>query len=81
MQALELITYRGANVPNVTDVPGDVLALVNDDATSHWLRVNLFELICRRDPLDALNDAQALAVAMESWAKSVFRAAGHDLPI
>lgn len=67
--------------PNVDDLPSEVLAVVGDDSASHWLRCNLFEAIARRDPLDALNDAQALTTALEAWAKHVFRVHGLELPV
>ena len=63
------------------DLPAEVLAVVHDDATSHWLRVNLWDAIARRDPLDALADAQALATALEAWTRHVFRRHGLDMPI
>lgn len=65
----------------MADLPAAVLALVHDDATSHWLRVNLWDAIALRDPLDALADAQALAQALEEWAAHVFRRHGLELPI
>lgn len=63
------------------DLPAEVLAVVHADETSHWLRVNLWDAIARRDPLDALADAQALTTALEAWTKHVFRQHGLDVPI
>lgn len=70
-----------SRAPTVDELPADVLAIACDDDASHWLRCNLFEAIARRDPLDALNDAQALATALESWARHVFRINGLELPV
>ena len=81
MHELNDTSTQAARVPTVGDLPADVLAVMTDDSASHWLRCNLFELIARRDPLDALNDAQALATALESWARHVFRVNGLELPV
>lgn len=72
---------QAARVPTLDDLPADVLALMNDDSASHWLRCNLFELIARRDPLDSYADAQALAQALESWARHVFQLHGLEFPL
>lgn len=61
------------------DVPPEVLRLVNDESTSDWLRAALWKSLTR-DPLDALNDAQALAGAVEAWTRRVFLAAGYEMP-
>lgn len=58
------------------DVPPEVLRLIEDDSTSDWLRTALWKSLTR-DPLDALNDAEALFVAVDAWTRHVFIAAGH----
>ena len=61
-------------------IPAEVIDLVRDPATSHWLRSNVVHLIKHRDPLDALHDAEELVSAMTSWTRSVFRASGVEMP-
>lgn len=67
--------------PGLDDLPHEVAALIRDESASHWLRGSLFEAVAKRDPLDALHDAQALATALETWARHVFRLHGVDMPI
>jgi len=40
-------------------------ALANDPSTSHWLKEQ-FEETAERDPVDALNDAEALVSALRT---------------
>ena len=81
MHELNDTSAQAARVPTVGDLPADVLAVMTDDSASHWLRSNLFELIARRDPLDSYADAQALAQALESWARHVYRLHGLEFPV
>lgn len=43
-------------------------ALTNDPNTSHWLKEQ-FEKTAERDPVDALNDAEALVSALRTRLK------------
>ena len=63
------------------DLPHEVAALIRDDSASHWLRGSLFEAVSKRDPLDALHDAQALTTALETWTRHVFKLHGMELPV
>jgi hypothetical protein len=67
--------------PQIEDLPHDVAEVIQDESASTWLRANLFNAVAKRDPLDALHDAQALATALQSWAQHVFRLHGMELPI
>lgn len=70
-----------ASVPMPTDdLPSEVLAIVNDDAASAWLKQNLWHSILHRDPVDAVSDAEALAGALQAWTRHVFQAHGVALP-
>ena len=67
--------------PSLDELPHEVAALIRDDSASHWLRGSLFEAVSKRDPLDALHDAQALTTALETWARHVFKLHGMELSI
>ncbi|KDB52933.1 hypothetical protein X805_14760 [Sphaerotilus natans subsp. natans DSM 6575] len=68
-------------VPTLThDLPPEVLAIVNDDAASAWLKKNLWHSILHRDPVDAASDAEALAGALQAWTRHVFQLHGVVLP-
>lgn len=47
--------------------------------TSHWLR-STFQLAIRRDPIDALKDAELLAAALRARALETFSAGGPFSP-
>jgi hypothetical protein len=53
----------------------DAKAVLADPATSKWLKVAL-EAALSRDPVDAANDAQALADLLSHRLDSMFQAAG-----
>lgn len=67
--------------PLLDELPHDVAAVIRDGSASDWLRSTLFDAIAKRDPLDALHDAQALTTSLQSWAQHVFRLHGVELPI
>lgn len=68
-------------LPTLSDLPHEVAAVINDGAASHWLRGELAWAVTNRDPLDALHDAQALATALETWTRHVFKLHGVEMPI
>lgn len=60
-------------------VPAEVRQIIDDDGASAWLRAALWSALLR-DPVDALNDADALRAAIESWTAEVLRASGVTPP-
>ena len=52
------------------DVNERIADILNDPATSYWLKVSLTEAL-QRDPVDASNDADLLAEVLEEWAQDV----------
>lgn len=82
MSKTEMLHPSGLpRAPGLDDLPHEVAALIRDESASHWLRGSLYEAVAKRDPLDALHDAQALATALETWTRHVFKLHGMELPV
>lgn len=54
----------------------EVAAILHDPAASAWLRSALRDLLVR-DPVDAANDAEALAAAVGAWCAAALTQAGE----
>lgn len=76
----QAVAGAAVKAPNVDELPAEVLEIAMDEGASNWLRGALFDAIAQRDPLDALHDAEALAGALKSWVKHVFRVHGVEMP-
>jgi hypothetical protein len=65
----ELVTWN-----DWMHAPGDeaIKAVLNDDATSYWLRRALLGAL-ERDAIDAANDAELLALLLRERAEAVLK--------
>lgn len=66
------------------DLPPELLEVLTDPATSHWLREAII-VNAVRDPVDARHDIHRLMHAMEAWLDRAMAAslaaASHDFEV